>query len=88
MGLFRHFSSKNPIFKGDFEGEGVEIDPQKMKPQNHFLTHRIHFRGQNFEIPKKDFSKIVDGGAEGGGLKWIFTFLILSKARSSIPPNL
>ena len=62
MGLFRHFSSKSPIFKRDFEGVRVEIDPQKMKPQNRFLTCRIHFRGQNFEIPKIDFSKSVDGG--------------------------
>ena len=33
-----------------------------MKPQNRFLTCRIHFRGQNFEIPKFDFLKKADGG--------------------------
>ena len=59
---FRHFSAKSPIFKRVFEGVRVEIDPRKMKPQNRFLTCRIHFRGQNFEIPKIDFSKKVDGG--------------------------
>ena len=58
----RHFLAKSPIFKGDFEGVRVEIDPQKMKPQNRFSTRRINFRGQIFEIPKIDFLKIIDGG--------------------------
>ena len=52
-----------PIFKRDFEGARVEIDPQKMEPQNRFLTCRIHSRGQNFEIPKIDLSKKADGGS-------------------------
>ena len=74
FGLFRHFSAKSRIFKRDFEGVRVEIDPQKMKPQNRFLTCRIHFRGQNFEIPKIDFSKKVDGGV----LNWLFLIIVVS----------